>query len=164
MKKIKKTGFFKDFAAFISKGNVLNLAVGIIIGAAFGKITASLVADIIMPPLGLLIGGVNYAELVWEIKKADLAAGTAAVTINYGNFIQTIIEFFIVALSIFIMIRLIMKVSNRIKKKKAEQKAAGIVEPIPEPEPIMPTPSEVYLAQIVELLRKENGIEEKKDA
>src|SRR5689334_4175160 len=95
----------KEFKEFISRGNVIDLAVGIIIGAAFGKIVSSLVADIIMPPLGMVIGGVNFTDLKLPIKAAEVdAAGKVvkeAVTINYGNFLQTLFDFLIVAIAIF---------------------------------------------------------------
>ena len=102
-------GIIKEFKDFISKGNVIDLAVGIIIGAAFGKIVASLVADIIMPPIGFVLGGVNFTDLKIQIHPAVMdAAGKvvkAAVSINYGNFIQICFEFLIVAFSVFILVK-----------------------------------------------------------
>jgi len=91
---------FKEFAV---KGNAVDMAVGIIIGAAFGKIVSSLVADIIMPPIGMLLGGVNFTDLTLTLKEATMDA--AAVTINYGNFLQTVLDFLIVAWAIFIVVK-----------------------------------------------------------
>lgn len=101
-----------EFKAFAIKGNVIDMAVGIIIGAAFGKIVTSIVTDIIMPPLGLVIGGVNFSDLKFVMKEA--VGINPAVTLNYGNFIQVIFDFLIVAFSIFIVI----KVINAAKKKE----------------------------------------------
>lgn len=100
---------FKDFAV---KGNMIDMAVGIIIGGAFGKIITSLVNDVIMPPIGLLVGGVNFTDLKWDMKDAVVdAVGvvTPAVTLNYGNFLQVLFDFLIVAFTIFMFVRLIRK-------------------------------------------------------
>jgi large conductance mechanosensitive channel len=141
----------KEFRDFAVKGNVIDMAVGIIIGAAFGKIVSSLVNDIIMPPIGALLGGVNFTDLKILIKDAVPAAvdgagkaiaAVPAVSINYGNFIQTAIDFTIIAFAIFIMIKAI----NSAKKKKEEvvvEKAA--------PEP---TKEEILLTEIRDLLKK----------
>lgn len=107
---------FKEFKEFAMKGNVVDLAIGVIIGAAFGKIVTSLVADVIMPPIGLLLGGIDFSKLTIVIKKATET--TEAVTINYGLFINTIIDFLIIAFVIFIIVKQI----NRFKKKE-EKKA-----------------------------------------
>ena len=118
-------GFIQEFKQFATRGNVVDMAVGIIIGGAFGKIVSSLVADIIMPPLGLLIGGVNFTDLKIAIKAITDSAGgiiTPAVTINYGNFIQVVFDFTIIAFAIFLMI----KVLNKIRKK---EEAAPPAEP-----------------------------------
>ena len=121
-------GFIKEFKTFAVKGNMIDMAVGIIIGAAFGKIITSLVNDIIMPPLGALIGGIDFASFKVLIKAAELnEAGetiTEAVTLNYGNFIQTAVDFLIVALAIFMAIKAINKL-----KKKEEEKPAPVAEP-----------------------------------
>ncbi|MDD5459329.1 MAG: large-conductance mechanosensitive channel protein MscL [Phycisphaerae bacterium] len=113
----------KEFKAFAMRGNVVDMAVGIIIGGAFGKIVASLVNDVIMPPIGMLIGGVDFANLKLVLKKETLDAVTGnaipAVTIGYGAFINTVINFLIIALAIFAMIK-IMNAS----KKKEEAKPA----------------------------------------
>lgn len=128
---------FKEFAV---KGNVVDMAVGIIIGAAFGKIVTSIVGDVIMPPIGLLIGGVDFSDLAIVLKEAT--ADTPAVTISYGRFIQTIIDFTIVAFAIFMVVKGI----NRLKRK---EEAA----PEPAPAPAEPTKEEVLLTEIRDLLR-----------
>ncbi len=139
MKVIKE---FKDFAM---RGNVIDLAVGVIIGGAFGKIVASLVADVIMPPIGLLVGGVTFTDLKWEMKAAELVDGVekAAVTLNYGNFLQVTFDFIIVAFAIFMFI----KGMNRLNKKTEEAPAA----PAPPP---APTKEEQLLTEIRDLLKK----------
>jgi len=110
-------GFFKEFKEFAMRGNVMDIAVGIIIGAAFGKIIASFVADVIMPPIGLFLGGVDFSKLMVPLRYA--ADGTVAVAIKYGVFINTIIEFLIIALAIFMVIHTMNKL-----KKKEEAKPA----------------------------------------
>ena len=112
--------FSSEFKEFISKGNVVDLAVGVVIGASFGKIVNSLVEDIIMPPIGILIGGVNFSDLKIILKQATLdAAGAAvpAVSINYGNFIQVAFSFVIIALAIFTFV---VKPMNKMNAKKPE--------------------------------------------
>ena len=111
----------KEFKSFAMRGNVIDLAVGVIIGGAFGKIVASLVADVIMPPIGLLVGGVNFIDLKWEMKAAEIVDGVekAAVTLNYGNFLQVTFDFIIVAFAIFMFI----KGMNKLNKKKEEAPA-----------------------------------------
>ena len=138
--------FLSDFKEFARKGNIVDMAVGVIIGGAFGKIVTSLVNDVIMPCVSLATGGVNFNELSHELSPAvtDATTGeviTEAVTLNYGMFIQNIIDFFIIALSIFFAIRLIMKF------KKKEEEA-----PAPDPEP---TKEEVLLTEIRDLLKKQ---------
>lgn len=130
---------FKDFAV---RGNVIDLAVAVIIGGAFGKIIASVVADIIMPPIGLLLGGVNFTDLKWEMKAAEMVDGVekAAVTLNYGNFLQTTFDFLIVAFCIFMFIHGLSKLS----KKKDEAP----------PSPLPPTKEEELLTEIRDLLKK----------
>ncbi len=110
-------GMMTEFKKFAIKGNMVDMAVGIIIGAAFGKVVASLVKDVIMPPLGLAIGGVDFSELAIVLKEATEEA--AAVTINYGAFIQTIVDFLIVAFAIFVAI----KVFNSMKRKDEDTPA-----------------------------------------
>lgn len=133
----------KEFKEFTSKGNVVDLAVGLIIGGAFGKIVSSLVADVIMPPLGLLIGGVTFTDIKLTLKDSVIdTAGKVtaqAVTLNIGNFIQVIIDFLIVAIAIFLMIKAI----NRMQRKKEVEAAA----------PVLPTKEELLLTEIRDLLK-----------
>jgi len=130
----------KEFKEFAVKGNVVDMAVGIIIGAAFGKIVSSMVADVVMPPIGLLIGGVNFNELAFELQAAT--ADSAAVVIAYGKFIQTTIDFVIIAFVIFMAI----KALNRLKRKE-EAAPAPVVPPAPSKE-------EILLAEIRDLLKQ----------
>ena len=130
-------GLFKDFKTFISRGNVVDLAVGVIIGAAFGKIVSSLVADIVMPPLGLVLGKVNFTDLKLIIGQG--AAGKPPVTINYGNFLQATFDFLIVAFAIFLLIQAV----NKLRRKEAAA---------PEPDAV-PTAQEKLLMEIRDLLR-----------
>ena len=111
-------GMMKEFKAFAIKGNVMDMAIGIIIGAAFGKIVSSFVADVIMPPIGILLGGVDFSNLSWILKEATET--TAAVTINYGVFINTLVDFIIIAFAIFMVVKGI----NSAKKKEEEKPAA----------------------------------------
>jgi large conductance mechanosensitive channel len=138
----------KEFKEFAVKGNMIDLAVGIIIGAAFGKIIASLVSDILMPPIGLLLGGLNFADMQWIMKDAviDPVTGkeTAAVALKYGSFIQTLVDFLIIAFSVFMIIKGIMSM----KKKQVEEQAA-----LPQPMP-KPTKEEELLTEIRDLLKK----------
>ena len=131
-----------EFKAFAMKGNVVDMAVGIIIGAAFGRIVSSLVGDIIMPPLGLLIGGVNFTDLKVILKSA-VDATHPAVTWNYGNFLQVTFDFLIVAFAVFMVIKAI-NVANR--KKEAP--------PVAPPAPPEPTKEVVLLSEIRDLLKK----------
>ncbi len=132
-------GLMKEFKEFAVKGNVVDMAVGIIIGAAFGKIVSSFVGDVIMPPIGVLLGGMNFTELAIIIKEASL--DTPAVVISYGKFIQTLVDFLIVAFAIFVVI----KGLNSLKRK----------EEVPAPaEPPAPSKEEVLLAEIRDLLKK----------
>ncbi len=129
----------KEFKEFAVKGNVVDMAVGIIIGAAFGKIISSLVGDVVMPPIGLILGGVDFSDLVYTLKAA--AGDTPAVVIAYGKFIQTLVDFIIIAFAIFIAI----KVLNAAKKE--EEKAPA--------EPPKPSNEEVLLTEIRDLLKKQ---------
>ena len=133
--------FLKEFREFAMRGNVVDLAVGVIIGAAFGKIVSSLVADIIMPPLGLLIGGVDFKSFAWVLREAQGAA--PAVVMHYGVFIQNIFDFLIVAFAIFMAIKLI----NRLHQKKKEEPKA----------PPAPSKEELLLTEIRDLLKEQNG-------
>lgn len=142
-----KGKFWADFKAFAVKGNMIDMAVGVIIGGAFGKIVTSLVNDILMPPLGMLIGGVDFKDLkvVLSIPE-ELQVGTLSsepATINYGMFIQNVLDFFIVALCIFLFVRLISKL-----KKKEEVAPAA---PAAKPDDV------VLLEEIRDLLKKQNG-------
>ncbi len=130
--------FLSEFKEFAVKGNVVDMAVGIIIGAAFGKIVSSLVGDIIMPPIGVALGGVDFSSLSYVLKEA--VGDTPAVTINYGKFIQTIIDFLIVAMAMFVGIKAINSM------KKAEEEAPA--------EPPKPSNEEVLLTEIRDLLKK----------
>jgi large conductance mechanosensitive channel len=129
----------KEFKDFISRGNVVDLAVGVIIGAAFGKIVTSLVTDIIMPPIGMLLAGIDFANLKYIMKEA--VGKTPAVSINYGMFINNVIDFIIVAFCIFMVVKGI----NSMKKPAPEPEAA------PDPEP---TKEELLLTEIRDLLAK----------
>lgn len=138
----------KEFREFIMRGNVLDLAVAVILGAAFNKIISSLVKDIIMPFIGYLVGGVNFADLKYVLKEAVMegdALKEAAVSINYGAFIQFIIDFLLVALVLFLIIRSF----NKMKKKKEEEAAA--------PAPPEPTKEEVLLGEIRDILKSQNS-------
>lgn len=127
---------WNEFKEFINKGNVMDLAIGVIIGAAFGKIVASIVDDILMPPIGKLLAGIDFKTLKWVIGSTTGEDGkTAEVAIKYGNFIQTAIEFLIIAFVVF----LIVKTYNRMR-------AAAPPPP--------PSPSEALLAEIRDLLKK----------
>lgn len=135
----------QEFKEFALKGNVADMAVGIIIGAAFGKIVSSLVNDIIMPPIGLLLGGVDFTDLKIILKEGSVdQAGNAvsAVALNYGTFIQTTLDFLIVAFAIFFMI----KAMNNLKRRRGEA--------TPPPPPPAPSNEEILLTQIRDLLRK----------
>ena len=118
---MKKSTFLKDFKAFIMRGNVIDMAVGVIIGGAFSKIVSSLVNDVIMPLLGLLVGEVSFADLKWVMKAATVDADgtvlTEAVTLNYGQFLQNIFDFLLIALCIFAAIRIVSNVTKRLKKQ-----------------------------------------------
>ena len=142
-----KSKFLADFKAFAMRGNVIDMAVGVIIGGAFGKIVSSLVNDIIMPLIGIVGGGVNFTDLKWVITPASVdEAGNeiAESTLNYGTFIQSTIDFLIIAFSIFVMVRVITKITTR---KKAEEEAV----PAPAPEP---SNEEKLLAEIRDLLKE----------
>ena len=136
-------GLLQEFKAFAIKGNVMDMAVGIIIGGAFGKIITSLVNDVIMPPLGVLIGGVNFTDLKITLKAAE--GEMAAVTLNYGNFLQVCFDFLIIAFSIFCFVRLLSKLKS--KKEKEETPAA----------PPAPSKEEVLLAEIRDILKEKNN-------
>ena len=131
----------KEFREFAVKGNVVDMAVGIIIGAAFGKIVTSFVGDLVMPPIGMLIGGVDFSDLAITLKAAEGA--TPAVVLAYGKFIQTIIDFIIVALAIFVGVKAI----NRLKREEAVAPSL----------PPVPTKEEELLGEIRDLLKAQNN-------
>ena len=149
----------QEFKQFAMRGNVIDLAVGVIIGGAFGKIVSSLVADVIMPPIGLLVGGMNFKDLKWVMQSAKpevlneagevVTPAVAEVTLNYGNFLQQTFDFLIIAMSIFLVIKLITKVSEMTKKK--EEEAAAAPAPAPAPEP---SAEEKLLTEIRDLLKE----------
>lgn len=123
MSKKNKSTFFKDFKAFIAKGNVLDMAVGVVVGGAFGKITTSLVNDIINPLIGLLVGKEDLSAWVITLKEA-VDETTPAVTLNIGSFISTILDFLIISLSIFCVLRVLMKAkaaADKLTKKVVEE-------------------------------------------
>ena len=127
---------FRDFAM---RGNVVDMAVGIVIGGAFGKIVSSFVNDVLMPPIGMALGGVDFSDLAVTLKEA--VGDTAAVTLNYGAFIQTVVDFIIIAFAIFMVI----KAMNNLKKKEEEKPAA----------PPKPSKEETLLTEIRDLLKKD---------
>ncbi|BBB31098.1 large conductance mechanosensitive channel [Neptunomonas japonica JAMM 1380] len=132
----------KEFKEFAVKGNVMDMAVGIIVGAAFGKIVSSFVGDVVMPPIGVMLGGVNFTDLAYVLQEA--VGETKAVAINYGKFLQTIIDFVIVAGAVFVAVKTINSM------KKVEEAPA---EPEAEPEP---SKEEVLLGEIRDLLKTRN--------
>jgi large conductance mechanosensitive channel len=148
-----KNNFLQDFKAFAMKGNVVDMAVGVIIGGAFGKIVTSVVNDLFMPVIGMLVGGVNFTDLKLTLKDAVpeqlneagevIQAAVPAVTLNYGNFLQQTFDFLIIAFSIFLFISLIKKVTE---KKKVEEAPA----PAPAPEP---SAEEKLLTEIRDLIK-----------
>ncbi len=130
----------QEFKAFAMRGNVLDLAVAVIIGAAFGKIVTSFVNDILMPPLGVLMGGLDFKDYVWVMIQAT--GDKPAVTLNYGMFIQNIIDFLIIAASIFLLIRAL----SHLKKKPETEVAA----------PVPPTKDQQLLEEIRDILKAKN--------
>ena len=131
-------GMMKEFKEFAMKGNVVDMAVGIVIGAAFGKIVSSFVKDVLMPPIGMLMGGVNFSDLSITLKEA--VGKTPAVVVKYGVFIQTVVDFVIVAFAIFMLIKGI----NAMKRKEEEASAA----------PPEPPKEEILLTEIRDLLKE----------
>ena len=133
-----------EFREFISRGNVVDLAVGVVIGGAFGKIVTSFVDDLIMPPIGVAMGGVDFSSLRVVLRQADPAHKVAEAAIRYGAFINTIIQFLIIAAAIFLMVRAI----NALRRPKAAEAAA----------PAGPTPSEALLTEIRDLLARRPAV------
>ena len=161
-------GVLQEFKAFALKGNVMDMAVGVIIGGAFGKIVTSLVNDIIMPPIGVLMGGVDFKDLALVIKHAEaevlneagevVTAAVPEVLWKYGAFIQQVIDFLIIAVSVFVMIKVFNKLTS-IRLKKEEEEAEVAAEPTPEPEPAPapepePSKEELLLTEIRDLLKE----------
>ena len=148
--------FFADFKAFIMKGNIIDMAVGVVIGGAFGKIVTSLVNDIITPLVSILTGKVSLTELKWVINPAVLDEAGAEVTpelaLTYGNFIQNVIDFFIIAASIFVVLRVMTLAQKKLESlKKKEEEAV---------EEAAPAETELdVLKEIREMLKKENDAE-----
>ena len=145
------SSILNEFKAFAVKGNAVDMAVGVIIGGAFGKIVSSIVNDIIMPPIGWLIGGVNFSDLKFELPSVQIAGETMqAATINYGTFIQTIIDFVIIAFCVFMLVKGINKLAS-LKNKEEEQKQSEAT-----PEEPKPTKEEILLTEIRDLLKNQN--------
>lgn len=150
MRNMKK--FIKEFRDFAVKGNVIDLAVGVVIGGAFGKIVTSLVNDVIMPLIGLVLGRINFVSLKWVIAKET--DSTPALTLNYGAFIQSIVDFTFITLSIFLFIKLINKVRAKaeevfVKKKEEEENQEKVVQP----------ETERLLTEIRDLLKEKDNAE-----
>lgn len=142
----KSSGFVAEFKQFIARGNVMDMAVGVIIGGAFGKISTSLVNDVIMPAVSMLTGGVDFSQWKWVLRQAVVENGeeiAAAVSINYGSFLSTILDFLIIAFAVFCLI----KALNKFHRKK---------EAAPEAPPAPPAPSkeELLLTEIRDLLKE----------
>lgn len=132
---------FKEFKEFAIKGNVMDMAIGVIIGGAFGKIVTSFVNDVIMPPIGLILGGIDFSNRVLTLKAAT--ADTEAVTLNYGLFVNTVIDFLIVAIVIFVVVKLLNKLKKKEEKKDDDKKKKD-----------KPTEEVVLLREIRDLLKK----------
>jgi len=140
--------YFNEFREFAVKGNVVDLAVAVIIGGAFGKIVSSLVADIVMPLIGIVLGGVSFSNIKWILKKAIIdnngVIQTQAVTMNIGTFIQNIFDFLIIALAIFLMVKIIGRLKKKLIKEQTEVAIA----------PTLPTKDQELLTEIRDLLKK----------
>ncbi len=138
--------FLSEFKTFAVKGNAVDMAVGVIIGGAFGKIVTSIVNDIIMPPIGWLIGGVNFTDLKVTLPSVHIGTETMqSATINYGNFLQTLIDFTIIAFCVFLLVKGI----NRLARKNKEKEAA--------PAPPQPSAEERLLTEIRDLLKEKKA-------
>ena len=167
-------GLLQEFKAFALKGNVMDMAVGVIIGGAFGKIVTSLVNDIIMPGVGILVGGTDFKDLKLTLKEGvEAVEGQEAVYnelgelvtpaveaveavdpvyLTYGAFVQNIVDFLIIAISVFVMIKIFNKLTSIRLKKKQEEEVAAAAEPAPAPEP-EPTKEELLLTEIRDILK-----------
>ncbi|MCC6971837.1 MAG: large-conductance mechanosensitive channel protein MscL [Phycisphaerales bacterium] len=138
-------GLIKEFRDFAMKGNVVDMAVGVIIGGAFGKIVSTLVDKVMMPPIGYLTGGVDFKDKTFKLLEKGTAGAVNDVVIGYGEFINTIIQFIIVAFCLFMVIKAMNTAKTRFEKQK---------EAAPPPPPPAPAPSELYLKEIRDLLAK----------
>jgi large conductance mechanosensitive channel len=137
-------GFLAEFRAFAVRGNVVDLAVGVVIGAGFGKIVSSLVDQVVMPPIGLLVGKVDFAHLQWVLRPDDpKTAGNELVAIQYGAFLNTVIQFVVVSFAVFLMVKFV----NRLRENEAAAPST----------PPAPTPSEKLLAEIRDELRAQRA-------
>lgn len=144
--------FLNEFKDFAMRGNVVDMAVGVIIGAAFGKIVSSLVDDIIMPLIGVATGGMNFTDYKWVIQKAVMDGQTVLkpeVTMNWGAWVQTVVDFIIVAFCIFVMIKFINNVRKKMERQKNEEAAAAAEAPA------APTKEEELLTEIRDLLKEQ---------
>ena len=138
-------GMVSEFREFIARGNVVDLAVGVIIGAAFNDIVKSLVDQVVMPPIGLVTGGIDFSRLEWVLKPEDPATeAIEKVAIQYGAFLNTVIQFLIVAIAVFLLVKGI----NQLRRQKAAE---------PEAAPVAPTPTEALLTEIRDELRARKG-------
>lgn len=150
IKKSKSANWLKEFKDFAVKGNVVDLAVAVVIGAAFGKIVSSLVADIVMPLVGVLVGGVNFTGWKWILRPAVLAENgeviKQAVTMNIGVFIQNVFDFLVISLAVFIMVKMIGRLKKRLIKEEKEKTEET-------PKPL--TKDQELLTEIRDLLKKE---------
>ena len=148
--------FFEDFKAFALKGNIIDMAVGVVIGGAFGKIVSSLVADIITPLISLATGSLNFTDLKWVFKEAVMKGSevvTPEVALTYGNFLQTVIDFLIIALSIFMVLRLIMNAEKKLASLKKKE------EEIAEEAPAEPEDTEISLLKEIRDMLKDQKSE-----
>jgi large conductance mechanosensitive channel len=143
--------FFQEFREFAVKGNVVDLAIAVIIGGAFGKIVSSFVADIIMPPLGVLMGGINFSDIKVILKEALMSGGTIvkpAITLNIGNFLQNVLDFLIIALTVFVAVKVMSRVKKNLEPILKQEKAVE--------EKIAPlSKDQELLTEIRDLLKKE---------
>ncbi len=146
MAKKNKTNLLSEFKAFITKGNVIDMAVGVIIGAAFGKIVSSFVNDILMPLIGLVMGKVNFHDLKWVL--ATDAEGNITSSVNYGTFLQGILDFLIIAVCVFLLVRLVVLVRSKAEEAKQKQKEEV------KATPPAPSKEQVLLTEIRDLLKE----------
>ncbi len=146
----EKKGFIAEFKEFISRGSAIDLAVGMVVGAAFTAIVTSLVNNIIMPAIGLILGGINFESLRVVIRQADEAAGIEELAIAYGSFIQAVVNFIIIAFVVFLVVRAVNRLRAKLEERKTAQETAE-EEPEADPEP---SREEVLLTEIRDILQK----------